>query len=360
MNERIKQHADNSPMLKQSLGTHSKIRWDITGKELANSLISQFGSNEVNRIHLADAAYLYANDQMDFIADQVAPVFPVNSLAGKYRKFDERMNFDRPDVKRGKDSPPAKINQGSEFENYDLSGRALSVYMSNVDRDDAVNQYGSTAKWRKVLTEQLTHLLLIDLEIEVADLLQTTGNYASGFTATATPLWSDASANFQENVMTGEDALYADRDVIVMGYDVYRQCQKSPQIKGASTVSSGSGKRKDNLPFVNLESISNFFDSEIVVGKARYNSSPESSTMTLSRIWANHAVIMHRGSGREFETPFARIFKLQSQTFPNVGGFTVKSVMDSSSIAGGELLMVGYWAQPKVFAQKAGYKLKCL
>jgi hypothetical protein len=304
---------------------------------------------------------MYSNSITDFIADRAAPLAPVSALAGKYRKFDERNMYDRPDTGSGKDTPPTKVSSGSAFENYDLSGRSLAYYMSNVDRDDAVNQYGSVEKWRLAITRQLTHLLLIDRELTVATLLQTSGNY--DFSATASPLWSDAAADFQANVFTAEDAIYAPRDLLIMGYDVFRQCQKSSQIKGASSVGAASGKRKDNFPYVNLEAVENYFDSEIIVGSSRYNSTPTSSTMTLSRVWANYTVILHNAESRggaEFGAPFCRTFKLQSASFPNVQGFTVKSVMDGSTMAGGELLMVGYWSQEKIFASKNGYLLKCL
>lgn len=359
--EHLKQYSQ--PLL-NSGSTHSGIRFDIPTEQLAGSMISSFGSNEVHRTVLAEGAYMYANDQTMFVADKVAPMAPVTSLAGKYRKWNERNMYDRPDTGRGKDSPPTRVSNGSEFENYDLSGRALSFYMSHVDRDDAINQYGSVERWRLAITRQLTHLLLIDRELTVASLLQTSGNYAAGFSTTASPLWSDASADYQDDVFTGEDAIYAPRDVIVFGYNVARQCQKSSQIKGASVSSAGSGKRKDNMPYVDLQSVSNYFDSEIIVGGARYNSAPESTTMTLSRIWADYAIIMHNASsigGAEFGAPFCRTFKLQSASFPNVEGFTVKSVMDTAgSMAGGEILMVGYWSQEKIFAQKNGYLLKCL
>lgn len=86
--------------------------------------------------------------------------------------------------------------------------------------------------------------------------------------------------------------------------------------------------------------------------------------MTLSYIWQNYVAVLHNQMNTgapEFDAPFCVSFKLQSASFPNVQGFTVKSVMDTAgSMAGGELMMVGYWCQEKVFAANNGYLLKAL
>jgi len=293
--------------------SHSRLRGDIPQQQM----VQEFEQNEQHRTHLAEAAYAYMNTRTDFIADIVAPIYPVTALAGKYRKYDERTFYDRPVVNTGKDTPPKKIDQGSQFENYDLSGRSLAAYLSDVDKDDAIHQYGSVERWREVITMQLTHLLLLDRELTVATLL--------------------------------------------LGFNVRQQLRKAPQVTGATTV---DGPAVNQLrPRVSDEGISNYFDTPIIYGRARYNSTPSSATPTFTYIWANYAVVMHNAvdiGNPELATPFVRTFKLQSTTFPNVGGFTVKSVRDESTIAGGEILMVGYFCEEKIFAQKAGYLIEAL
>jgi hypothetical protein len=111
---------------------------------------------------------------------------------------------------------------------------------------------------------------------------------------------------------------------------------------------------------VRRTAIERFFDSAIAVGSARYNSTPASSTATYSRIWANYVGVVHIGGTGELATPFCRTYRLQSEAFPNVNGWAVKSVMSNVSFAGGEILMVGYFAQEKVFANMSGYLLKAL
>jgi len=146
-----------------------------------------------------------------------------------------------------------------------------------------------------------------------------------------------------------------------MGYNVKRQCQKHSAITGATTVSGP--KRKELAPHVNLQAIENFFDAKIITSPARYNSTPGEASPTLSRIWADYITIAHLNQdpgGADLSAPFVRTFKLKSKAFPNVNGWSSKTVQDASSLAGGELLMVGFFAKEVVFAQKSGYSLKVL
>lgn len=343
---------------------HSQILWDLPGSQLSSEMQSvlEFATNEQHKPLLSRAAWAYKDSTQNYIADEACPFFPVKSLSGQYRSFNERTFYDRANTNKGKDSPPARIEFGSTLTDFTLNGKALAMYLSAVDRDEAVNQYGSVAEWRRICTLFLTRLLLLDRELTVKDIYQTTGNFAGGFTATASPLWSNSAATLQSDVMTGEDALMAPRDTLVMAYDAYRECQKQSAITGATTVSGA--KRGPLAPYVNKEAIENFFDAKIIVGSGRYNSTPGSATPTMSRIWANYVTIAHLTQdpgGAELSAPFCRTFKLKSASFPNTNGWSVKIVRDDlGSMAGGEVLMVGFFSDEIVFAQKSGYSLKVL
>lgn len=359
--ETLEQAAKAMPIF----GKASRIMTDIPTAQIASNLtsvnVSEFSTREVFRPILANVAFAYQDNENAFIADQAAPFFPVTALAGTYRKLNERTFYDQPNTAAGKDTPPNRVGWGDSLINYDLSGRALAIYMSNIDRDEAINQYGSVDRWRQINTMILVRLLLLDRELSVASLYQTAGNYAAGFTTTANPLWSAAAATPMGDVITGEDKLYSPRDMIILGHNVYRTLQTSPAVTGSTTVSGGA--RNQLKPFVNQEAIENYFDSKILVGSARYNSTPGTDTVTMTRIWRDYAIPCHIADDPgtpEMAAPFVRTFKLKSSSFPNVEGWTVKSVMDDNTMAGGEILMVGYWSQEKVFAQKAGYLIQAL
>ena len=361
--EQLKQASAEMPIF-AGMSDRSGIRWDVPASQLSQDMknpVMEFARNEQHRPLLAQAAYAYKDDS--FIADQVAPFYTngITSMIGQYRKFNERTFYDRPETETAKDAPPGRINFGSALEDYDLTGRALSIFLSKADEGQAITQYGSVAQWRNIATMMLTKLLLLDREITVADLYQTAGNYAAGFTATASPLWSDAAATLLEDVATGEDALYTEADTYVLGYDVYRQLQRHPAITGATTV---TGPRRSQLrPMVTVEGINAYFEVPIIVGKARYNSTPQADTVTMTRIWQNNLTIAHLKTdpgGPDMSAPFVRTFLLNNSSLPNYNGFSVKTVQTNASLLGGEMLMVGYFSQEKVYADKSGYKLECL
>jgi hypothetical protein len=326
------------------------------------SPVMEFARNEVNRPDLAQLAYSYKDPDNIFIADQAAPFYPVSDVNGKYRKFNEDTFYNEPMVAIGKEDHPNKVKWGSAYVNYDLSGRALSIFLSKLDEDQAITQYGSIAKWRAVSTLVLTRMLLLQREREVATLYQTTANFASGYYSTPTA-WTTVTTLPKSDVITAVDTpLLAPPNTIICAHDVYRCLQKHADVRSDVTISVP--KRAQGNAIVDIPSLAAYFDiNNFVVGSALYNSTPASSSPTFTRIWLNYFTVCRLDTmgGTDLSPSFAVTFKLQTQSFPNVSGWSVKSVMDNvAGFAGGELLMVGYWAQPVVFSDKTGYSLKAI
>lgn len=346
-------------------GTHLMSEKDMPQSQLGANIgsrnVVEFAKNEYFQPILSNVIQAYSDNDQAFIADIVAPFFEVPALSGTWRKMADRTFYDQPNTAAGKMTRPNFIDHQSDLINYDLSGRALAAYISRVDMDDSINQYGSADRLRQIVATQLAKLLLLDREITVANLYQTVGTYAAGFTAVAAPLWSAAAATPMGDVITGEDKLYSPRDLVILGHNVYRTLQTSPAVTGSTLVSGAT--RNQLKPYANQEAIENYFDSKIAVGSARYNSTPGTDTMTMTYIWRDYAIAAHLADDPglpEISSPFVRTFKLKSKSFPNVEGWTVKTVQDEGTMAGGEILMVGYWSQEKVYAQKAGYLIQAL
>lgn len=343
-----KQHAE---------GQNVKILWDIPPQQVVN-----FAQNEIYRPMEANLAWAYKNDMTQFIADQASPFYPVTDLHFSYREFNERLMFDIPATLRGKDEMPGRVDpNGSKLINVDLTGRALCAYLSNVDMSQTERQFGSVQGWRNYVVKFLTHLLLLDREKAVATLVQSIANYASGFSATVSPLWTAANADILGDMATAEDKAMAELDTLVFNQNIYRLLQRHPAITG-SAVTSGGVMNALN-PTVGLQFLKNYFGMDnIVVAKAKYNTTPAtvSTTATLDYIWDDTVALIRAKpspGGPDMETPFCRTFVLESQQIPNYRGFGVKSIPENTSFAGGEILMVGYFSTEKVYAQKAGYHL---
>jgi len=369
-NEQEQKHFKNVKIQDQIAGTPiiGKVLTpeEFSGKEASNFLrssIQEYARNEINRTDMASLAQAYSQKESDFIADTVAPFVPVTSLVGKYRVFDERTFFDRPETANSKNVDPNQIEYGSSYTNFDLSGKALAVWMSDIDRDEAINMYGSVAKWRKINTLLLARLLMLDREIRVADLYQTTGNFDTNMVASLTA-WSGVATVPKKDVIDniyGSYPLYAPMTHIILPHDVWYTLKTHADVRSDVTV--GVGKRGKGITTVDDEALNHYFDTQVVVGHAMYNSTPASSTMTASRIWANYVTPVHLGDpgGDELSPSFAVTFKLKSTSFPNVDGWTVRSYRrESPGVVGGEMLAVGYWTDEQVYSQKLGWSLKAL
>ncbi len=332
--------------------------------------IVEFAEKQKNRNDMAQLMVAYQDQSQVYIGKQVAPVKPVNNIIGKSRVMSEATMYNRPDTLMSKTSKPKLVDWADSQVDFDLSGRALGIYMSNTDRDLAIHEYGSVAKWMKINVMVLKRMMTLDRELHIADLYQTQSNFATGFYGTlgagswsSNPLWSNSSSTPKSDAITASDTLLAACDTMVIPHNVFRNLQTHPALKAELAV--GGPKRKGMDARITVDVLKAYFDvTNIFVGSARYNSTPE-STATLSRIWADYVTFMHLGGaigGDELEPSFVRTLQLSSQHFaPNVEGWSVKTVEENvAGFAGGTYLFVGYWADEKIFAQKAGYSLKVL
>jgi len=348
------------------------VSMDMTEREISN-----FAATGTSfRTHEHRYAWAY-KPPYPFIYAQVAPPLPVSAIKTDYRLFAERTFFDRPDTTGvTRTSHPAKIRFTSSTANIDLTGRALAIELSDVDKADAIAQYGSSEVWRQTCISVLKTLIELDLEIEIAALFQTQGNFATGYYGTeeagdfaATKYWSNAAATPLADCMmavygkTSTPApLLGQWDSLIVGKDVnYYLRTAVSDVKSAVTVSVGN--RSSARPIVDEEAVKQYFNiANYIVGGAMYNSTPESATPTMSDIWSKYAVMCQLSGalGGDMLSPaFARIAVLDSQVVPNYQGWTVRSVRDEMMGAiGGEILVVAYWAQPVIISQKLGWNLK--
>jgi hypothetical protein len=331
--------------------------WDIPPNQ-----ISEFASNQIFRPMESQMAYAYQQQLTAFVADQVAPFKGVRDLQGQYRKYDERLFFDRPKVLTGPDEMPGNVMTKSTLEEYDLTGRALACFLSNAEKSQAERQYGSVQEWRNFAVKLMTYLMTLDREITVATLAQATGTYAAGYTAIAAPLWSDPAADLIGDCSTGEDLLLSDGETYVMGNDIWRTLQKHPAVTGSATA-MGANINVLN-PRVGVDFLRSYFGRDnIVIGKAKYNTTPYGDTLTLDYIWDDYLTICHAQGlpgGGDMNSPFLTTLVLEGEAIPNYRGWGVKSVPYNMSFVGGEYVMCGYFAQEKIYAQKSGYLLQAL
>lgn len=364
---------------KQIPGMADNMPGRIISMDMSDHEIMQFaGTGTAFRTHEHRYAWAY-NPPYPFIYDQVAPPMPVGAIKTDYRLWAERTFFDRVDqVDVTRTSHPKKIRFTSTTANIDLTGRALAIELSDVDKADAIAQYGSAEKWRQICISVLKTLIELDLEMEVAALFQTDTNFATNYYGVleagdfaSHKQWDDASATPYATTLGAvmgqigsSGKLLGMWDSLIVGADVnYNLRVNVSEIKSA--VSIQSTVRGQAKPVVDEVALQQYFNGvKYIVGSALYNSTPESTTPTMSYIWSKYAIAcqLQGALGGDMLSPaFARIAYLDSQQVPNYQGWTVRSVRDElMGGIGGEILVVAYWAQPIIVSQKLGWQLKVL
>lgn len=350
-----------------------EFRADIPGEQLSNYLqdtkISSFSRNERFSPLLSELTWAYKDPDAGYIGEIVAPVREVSAVKNYIRAMTDSTFYNRPDTQIGRVDHPNKVEFGSSLTEYSLAGRALSIFMSDIDKTEAMSQWGSVAKWKEINVKILKRLLLLDWELEVADLFQTQSNFATNYYSTASPTWDNGSSTPKADVFGAVESdtypLFGDPDTLVMGHDVRRTLRLHTDVK--ADVSVAAQNRSKARTIVSDEAIEAYFDKRVLWSKALYNSTPDTTTFTPTRIWANYVVALPLGQqlgGDELSPAFVQTLKLSVEnmdSIPNMGGWSVKETRDEvAGMAGGTLLMCGFWATPKIIAQKVAYNLKVL
>jgi hypothetical protein len=345
--------------------------------DLHHSDILAFASNERMRAHEHQLMWAYKDPDQVYVADQVTPVVGVSSITSDYRLLAEDTFYNEPSVDTGRVDRPKLVEFRSTLANIDLTGRTLAVALPDVDKADAVSQFGSVQKWRDINIKMLKRLIQLHRERTVATLYQTAGNFATGFKGTleasdwaSYKYWDDTQALPLECFIQASRGLIntsyrplAPLDTIIVGDDVDAKLRLCPDVKDAVTISAA--QREAGRPIVSDEAIRQYFGvANYIPARAMYNSTSYQSTATISPIWGKYAIFCHLGAtlgGDELSAAFAKTCQLDTKELPNYKGYTVRSVRDElMGGLGGEIVVCIYWAQEKIFSQKVGYQLQVL
>lgn len=345
--------------------------------DLYHSDILSFASNERMRAHEHQLMWAYRDPDQVYVADQVAPTVGVSSITSDYRLLAEETFYNEPSVNTNRTDRPKMVEFKSTLANIDLTGRALAVALPNVDKADAISQFGSVQKWRDVNIKMLKRLIQLHRERTVATLFQTQTNFATGFYGTleagdwsSYKYWSDTQAlPLQCFLLAARGQInssyhpLAPFDTVIVGDDVDYYLRICPDVKDAVAVNATD--RSAARPIVSDEAIRQYFGvANYIPARAMYNSTTYQSTPTIGAIWNNYAIFCHLGvqvGGDELSAAFAKTCQLDTNDLPNYEGYMVRSIEEPlMGGLGGEIVVCVYWAQERIFSQKVGYNLKVL
>jgi hypothetical protein len=266
---------------------------------------------------LTQIATAYIQDQRNYVADQVFPIVPVEYQADKYFAF-SKDDFFRDEATRRAD---AVESAGGGF-NLGTGTYSADVWAYHKDlggqtrrnADPAVNMDIATTKF-------IMQKLLIRRDRFFMGSYMVNGVWAADYTGTAggtpgtstPPFWNDDAngdpftdlANSQTSVLqnTGFEA-----NTFLLSFPVYQALRKHPLVIDRIKYTTRADASK-----VTPELLSGAFDVErVIVSKAVYNTSPETTTVSVPGGVGNYqfiaskdALLLHSASSPGLMIPSA-------------------------------------------------------
>lgn len=170
--------------------------------------------------------------------------------------------------------------------------------MTFIPRQVSENADAPFVEVRQTTAEILGDTLELMQEIEVAAIVGTAGNYASGYSttiSTATDKWNNDASDPADAIRTGVAKILrapGTRLVLVLGRDVFRALQKHPKI-----IASFYGRAATSMGVTPLlatrEMMAGLFEvDEVVVGVAKKNTANDGAVVSLSDVWSGFAAVL--------------------------------------------------------------------
>lgn len=235
--------------------------------------------------------------QKNFIQDGIAPVVKVDKASDKYYLYG-RENMRIPETKRAAQADYKRVGFTLSNDTYYCEDYGLEYPIDDkIAKDSDLDlQAGATVF--------LTQMLAASREKRLADLLGTTGNYASTnrTTLTGADQWEEyETSDPLDDIDTAIAAItVADANSIAFGYTAWRRFQRHPKVLQELRA------RTDRLPGrATPQDVIDMFEGieNVYVGKAVYISSKEGQTEARSRIWGGDVIVFNRPVAAAQMTP---------------------------------------------------------
>ena len=234
---------------------------------------------------LANVSIKYSNDT--FIADSIFPVVPVIKQTGKYYIYDKsNLRIDK--TARAAGSPANEVDFGvaptGVFSCDDHAQKGFIPQEVQDQADAALNPLIDE-------TEDLTEKLMLDRELNLANLITSTSNVTQNVTLSGTSQWSDYSnsdpiGDVRLARTTIHQNTFKKPNTIVMSKVVFDTLCDHPQIIERIKYSQ--------LGVVTAELMCRLFQvDKILVGEAGQNTANEGQTDSLAYVWGKNAVVCY-------------------------------------------------------------------
>lgn len=271
-----------------------------------------------------------------FIADQIAPIVQVPKQSDRFYKISQADRFRTAEDARAPGTEPNLISFDVSSDGYYCDNYALGSF---VTREEIANMDAALDN-RKIRSELISDVLLLNYERRIANLCTSTSNVGS-YTATGSA-WGTANAHPYDDQMTDlqaiEDASGYYPNLVIYGKQAWRLWRQSDQIR-ALIFPHGGG-----VP--TLQHAKQLLEvDKVLIGGAYYNQAAEGLTMSLSKIWDDMVLYAYVAPNPSKEVPtFMYSFRW---TVPGVPSMQVRTFpFDDKS--GRQDIHIGYYQDEKI------------
>lgn len=230
---------------------------------------------------LTNVSVRFSNDPASFIADKVAPRVTVPALSGVYYVYDKQ-NLKRADSKRTGYARANRIDFGLTEAPYGpLQEHSLESAILWRDRDAAKNPLNL----RVDATEQLTEMLTIEHEADVAALFANAAVTTKGETLTDGNQFEDASVDpfpvIRRAINNASKNGFRKANTLIMGRAVWdRLIDHSALLERIKYSEKG---------VVTTDLLATLFGVQnVYIGEAQYNTAIDGATDATGYIWGNN------------------------------------------------------------------------
>lgn len=234
-----------------------------------------------------------AFQQPGMIADQVLPRVPVEGELFEYTKVSEKERLMIPDTKIGRTGAANQV----EFSNYNESDRVIDHGLEApvpIKDIDAARAHGAMDPMDQA-TMGVMELMTLDREKEVADLVTTAANYATGYKLT---LDGSAGKHYFDDATSGTplaqmedamDGMLVRPNTMVVDRLTLTKIKRHPEVVArifpTAVTTSGQVTTQQLADALELE--------QILVGQAWYDSAKKGQAQTNARLWGNALALLH-------------------------------------------------------------------
>lgn len=303
------------------------------------------------------ASMAFAADDNMFIGEQVLPSVPVQKQSDKFFIHERSDWFRIPNTQRARLSRAHTVEFRVSSDSYFAENYALGALIPLEDLDNADNPIGI----RRNHTQMVTHLLRLDQEQRIANLVTSASNVGSGVTTPGSQesWFNPDSADIIGQVQTAHAFIRSETgllpNLMVVDWDSWQAALRNVRLHDRF-------KHVGNVRgILTPDQIAPVFGVDrILVGRAISNTGAEqvgSENWTSGNVWGNTALLAHVSMRGAMSATYGTRFRWQPGGLP--APFAVQRKReDGAGSRRAEIVEALYWQDEQIIAPELAYVIK--